>query len=62
MKVKAIEVNAKCGYITKGKVYEVQRPATNKFGFVVDDDGDCIFVHCIDDKECGHGVKWEFIE
>ena len=62
MKVKAIEVNAKCSYITKGKVYEVQKPTANKFCYIVDDEGDSIFVHCRGYEECGHGVKWEIIE
>ena len=34
MKVKAIEVNAKCSYITKGNVYEVQKPTANKFCYI----------------------------
>ena len=59
MKVKALEVSAECGYITKGKVYDVQDPIVGAGGWVVDDVGDeiCIGFNVL--RECAHGVKWE---
>ena len=62
MKVKAVEVNEECDYITKGKVYDVQDPTADGLGWVVDDVGDSIFIDFSDDGECAHGVTWEIVE
>ena len=62
MKVKAVEVSEECGYVTKGKVYDVKDSPTSGLGFVVDDDGDYILIYFSGEGECTHGVKWEIVE
>ena len=62
MKVKAVEVDASCEYVTEGKVYDVYDPITSSLGWVVDDVGDSILIYFSGEGECPHGVKWGIVE
>lgn len=62
MKVKAVEVDALCEYVTAGRVYECH-DYLPKLGLVslVGDRGSEVIGHVSSEKDA-HGVKWEIVE
>lgn len=62
MKVKAVEVDASCGYVTEGKVYtcEVFRPGSSLV--VLTGDGGDKVMGLVGSGKDAHGVKWEIVE
>lgn len=62
MKVKAVEVDASCGYVTEGKVYtcDVFKPGSSLV--VLTGDGGEEVIGLVDGGKDGHGVKWEIVE
>lgn len=62
MKVKAVEVDASCGYVTEGKVYtcDVFKPGSSLV--VLTGDGGEEVLGLVDGGKDAHGVKWEIVE
>lgn len=62
MKVKAVEVDESCRYVTVGKVYDCHEYLP-KLGlvFLVGDRGSEVIGHVSSEKDA-HGVKWEIVE
>lgn len=62
MKVKAVEVDASCRYVTEGKVYtcDVFKPGSSLV--VLTGDGGEEVIGLVDGGKDGHGVKWEIVE
>lgn len=62
MKVKAVEVDASCEYVTEGSVYTC-RDYLPAFGlvFLVGDSGSDVIGYVSSEKDA-HGVKWEIVE
>lgn len=62
MKVKAVEVDASCVYVTEGKVYtcDVFKPGSRLV--VLTGDGGEEVIGLVDGGKDGHGVKWEIVE
>lgn len=62
MKVKAVEVDASCGYVTEGKVYtcDVFKPGSSLV--VLTGDGGEEVIGLVDGGKDAHGVKWEIVE
>lgn len=62
MKVKAIEVDESCEYITAGSVYELHGylPEMNLI-FLTGDRGSEV-IGVVSDEKDAHGVKWEIVK
>lgn len=62
MKVKAVEVDASCGYVTEGEVYtcDVFKPGSSLV--VLTGDGGEEVIGLVDGGKDAHGVKWEIVE
>lgn len=62
MKVKAVEVDASCGYVAEGKVYtcDVFKPGSSLV--VLTGDGGEEVIGLVDGGKDAHGVKWEIVE
>ncbi|QBJ02954.1 hypothetical protein QCF76_gp04 [Escherichia phage ZCEC5] len=62
MKVKAVEVDASCEYVTEGSVYECS-DYLPKLGLVfLTGDGGEEVIGLVDGGKDAHGVKWEIVE
>lgn len=62
MKVKAVEVDESCEYVTEGKVYtcDVFKPGSSLV-VLTGDDGEEV-IGLVDGGKDAHGVKWEIVE
>ena len=62
VKVKAVEVDASCEYVTEGSVYEC-RDYLPKLGvvFLTGDRGNGV-IGIVSREKDAHGVKWEIVE
>lgn len=62
MKVKAVEVDASCEYVTKGSVYACH-DYLPKLGivFLTGDRGNEV-IGIVSSEKDAHGVKWEIVE
>lgn len=62
MKVKAVEVNESCRYVTEGCVYNCHEHELSKnLVVMVDDEGEEL-IGLVSSEKDAHGVKWEIVE
>ena len=62
MKVKAVEVDKSCGYVTEGKVYTCDAFKPGSRLVVLTGDGGEEVIGLVDSGKDAHGVKWEVVE